>query len=247
MSLHPRQYRVVVVVFFCSLFLGNIQADELGSFGDRIFQFQKKLALRGNTLAQYKLGTLYEFGISVPPNVEEASKWYRKAAAEQYGPAINRLTYLQIKSSGFKPETHGEWLEELEELADSSDAHALILLGQMHHQGIHVEQNLKTALDMLERASSLGHTEVDSEIEQIQHKLTPLAKPKKTTQAVKAKTSVKPDATVKSAPPKVDREAIARERKLQQEEKRKRYHEQMQKLQEETRLLQEQQQWAEEN
>ena len=52
----------------------SVNAVELGAFGNSVFQFQKRMASKGNTSAEYKLGTFYEFGISVPSNIEEATK-----------------------------------------------------------------------------------------------------------------------------------------------------------------------------
>lgn len=240
------------LIYFISavlLFSGPLMADELGSFGDRIFQFQEKLAKRGNVLAQYKLGTLYEFGVSVPANVKQATIWYKKAAEKDYTPAINRLTYLEIVQTGFDEQKHGEWFQQLESLADSADANALILLGQMHHHGTYVEKDLYSALDMLSQASSLGHTEVDSEIEAIKREIDDInqlktikkeAKPEKK-QPAKKKPATKPTKQSKPKPAKPVKKQES------EAEKRKRYEEAMRRIQQEARLLQEQQQWAEEN
>ena len=76
-----------VVSLFVFLFLFqsiSVNAAESGSFGSRIFQIQEKIAMKGNTLAEYKLGTLYEFGVSVEPSSEQASIWYKKAAKKNY-------------------------------------------------------------------------------------------------------------------------------------------------------------------
>ena len=135
-----RQLWVLVVSILAVFQIAHVNAVELGSFGQRIFQFQEKLAQGGNTLAQYKLGTLYEFGVSVKPDLEKARVWYKKAAAKGYKPAINRLTYLDVKKSGFDEKKHTAWFEDVLAESESSEANALILLGQMNRHGIAVEK-----------------------------------------------------------------------------------------------------------
>jgi len=240
-----------LTVLTCSLlYLPNATAEDLGSFGDRIFQFQEKLAKRGNVLAQYKLGTLYEFGISVPANNEKAAEWYRKAADKEYIPAINRLIYLDVLKNGFNPQKHTDWFNELLILVDSADANALILLGQMNHHGIHVKQDLNKALDLLSKASSYGHTEVDSEIDIILVKIDALAE-KANAKKAEAKPEAKPK---KKAPkkknaskPKPKKSAAQRKKELEAKQKRQRYEAAMKKLEEESKILKQQQDWAEGN
>lgn len=231
------------------LFLSShLQAVELGNFGSRIFQFQQKLADRGNVLAQYKLGTLYEFGVSVPASVEQAKIWYEKAAKKEYVPAINRLIYLEIIQSGFDQKKHGQWFDKLQEQASLADANALILLGQMRHNGVHVKTDLVKALALLSQASSLGHTEVDSEIDAIQRKIEKNNQ-ESDAKRNKVKSQSEPDKkTVKSS--KKQEKLIVPDTKkiderLSKEAKHRRYEEAMRKLQQEAQMLEEQQKWAE--
>ena len=51
----------------------------------------RALALEGDAEAQYLLGTMYENGLGVRFNDEEAKKWYRKAAAQGYAEARRAL------------------------------------------------------------------------------------------------------------------------------------------------------------
>ena len=159
------------ISIFALVTVSGVSAVELGNFGDHIFKFQKSMAQRGDTLAQYKLGTLYEFGVSVKADANEARVWYKKAAAKKYTPAINRLTYLEIKKSGFDKTRHASWFEGLQKQVESDDPNALILLGQMSRHGIYVDKNLNKSIVLLKRASSLGFTEVDSEVDEIEREI----------------------------------------------------------------------------
>jgi len=222
------------------------RSEELGGFGNHIFMFQQKLAKKGNVLAQYKLGTLYEFGVSVKPNVNQAREWYQLAAKKGYKPAINRNTYLDIRTSGFNPQKHNQWLSDLQSLADSLDPNALILLGQMHRHGIGVKKDLNKSLEMLSEASSLGYTEIDSEIDvltleideqEAKQKRKAISSQKKKQQAQKQK-------KIKEAKLKQKQAEEARKKKAL-EEKRRRFNEALKKQQEEARLLEQQQNWSE--
>jgi len=236
-----------VMFFFCFMLQSQVvKAEELGAFGARIFMFQEKLAKKGNVRAQYKLGTLYEFGVSVKPNIEQASHWYQLAAKSDYLPAINRNTYLEVKASGFIPQKHNQWLSGLINLVDTADPNALILLGQMHRHGIGVKKDLEKSLGLLSRASSLGHTEIDTEIDEISRELEKqdavaiankkrkeLANKKKKAEARKKRDE---EMRIKNKQKKKQKEA---------DEKLRRYEEAMRKIREEEQLLEEQQKWAE--
>lgn len=235
--------------FVCFVaFASSIYAVDLGSFGDRIFQFQEKLANSGNKLAQYKLGTLYEFGVSVEPNMEQAKTWYKKSAAQDYQPAINRLTFLDVKQHGYDEEKHSEWFESVLKSVDANEPDALILLGQMNRHGIVVDKNLNLAVGLLQRASSLGHTEVDSQIDELKSEIRSkkrMKEAKKKQQEVARKKPVekKPAPRPKVVQAKSTKSAAVK--KAEREAKRRRYEEAMRKLYQETLLLQQQQEWAE--
>ena len=234
------------IIFFLLASSSQLYAVDLGSFGDRIFQFQEKLAKGGNKLAQYKLGTLYEFGVSVEPNMEQARVWYEKSAEQGYQPAINRLTYLEVKQSGYAEDKHGAWFEQVLKLVDENEPDAMILLGQMNRYGIVVDQNLNLAVGLLARASSLGHTEVDSQIDELKREIRARKQQKKAAesrQEVVEKKPVKKKKPVKVANNKTTRSKA--NKRAEREAKRRRYEEAMRKLYRETLLLQQQQEWAE--
>jgi len=240
-----------ISLFFiiCLLFQNaSLKADE-NAFGYRIFVMQEKQANRGNTLAQFKLGTFYEFGISVKPDAEKAKMWYEKAVKKKNRAATNRLIYLDIKQNGYEAPLHASWLTNISAKAKNANANALIILGQLHQHGLGVNKDLKKALGFLEHASSLGHTELYKEIANINKQINPeINKPpvkkaevttkndKAKAKPVKAPTKQKPKKAKKKAKvQKVDKTA----------QKRKKYEETMRKLYLENLILQEQQEWTE--
>jgi len=242
-----------------SLSFISAYAESLGTFGDRIFEFQEKMAHKGNTFAEYKLGTLYEFGVSVKPDPVEASKWYKKAARKNYTPAINRLTYLDIKQNGYDRTRHDPWFKQLLNQVSSKEPNALILLGQMNRYGINVDKNLDKAIEYLELASALGHTEVDSEIDEINREIeaskaitkTTISKPENKPANKINKPEVKPATKPVYKPTAAKKTINTPVKKIVTEEsveqKRIKYEAAMKKLMEENRLMEQQQKWAESN
>ena len=216
-------------------------ADALGDFGARVFQFQEKLAMKGNHLAQYKLGTMYELGVAVESNLDEALGWYQKSADQGYQPAKNRITYLEIQHRGYDKNRHEKWLKDVQNSAQSLESDAILLLGQMYHYGVAVDKDLDQALALLSRASSLGHTEIDNEIAAVEVELRAREKAKQDAQQAaqqQQKQSVSEAARSREEQARLEAEAI-------KAEKRRRYEETIRKIMEEQRIIEEQQRWAE--
>jgi hypothetical protein len=67
---------------------GLARADEIDT---RLFQLQLKLAQGGDPNAQYYLGEMYEQGLGTEVNLEEAFKWYAKAAEKGHTYAKRKL------------------------------------------------------------------------------------------------------------------------------------------------------------
>ncbi len=245
-----RVFSKAVLMSCCLLWLNPLYAVDLGSFGERIFQFQEKLANNGNKLAQYKLGTLYEFGISVPPNQEQARLWYTQSASQGYQPAIDRLTYLEVRQNGYNEKTHQEWFERVLTQAEAYEPDSLILLGQMNRHGIVVDQDLRLAINLLQQASAQGHTEVDSQIDELKREIHANQKrlqASKQQQAAQAKPVEQPKP--KPLPAKVVEQPrpakVEVDEQAEIEDRRRRYEKAMRELYKEELLLQQQQEWAE--
>ncbi len=72
--------------------------------GRRLFQdgFYKRameqllpIAAEGSMEAQYAVGYMYYYGFGVPQDTASGGFWIRRAAAQQYEPAIKALTLIQ--------------------------------------------------------------------------------------------------------------------------------------------------------
>lgn len=137
------------------LLLGTSFVVSAENFDAGIFEFQQKLADSGNAQAQFKVGNMYESGRGVSLDLTAAMQWYEKSAANNYKPAKNRLTYLQVKRGGFRPE-HKSWLNEVKTDADAGDGEASMMLGEMYEYGVGMPKNLVQAQSEYKRASVKG-------------------------------------------------------------------------------------------
>lgn len=246
------------------IFFNPVNADD-STFGSQIFKIQKKHALKGNTLAQYSLGTFIEYGISVKPDPKEAIVWYEKAAAKHHKPAANRIIYLDIKLNGYKESTHNAWVNKINDEASRGNIDSIIILGQLNYYGLGVKKNLPKALKLLLKASSRGRIEVDTEINQLKKltgKSTTNQKAVVNTKVEKEPEVSKPDA-VKTSKPKADvakkskpksvsknksppKKTASKKSKAEKElARRKKYEAALRKQHREELILEQQQEWSE--
>lgn len=105
--------RIAYIFLVCGLIAGISGAwAENYDPSASVYRFQKKMAERGNASSQFKLGLMYETGSGVKTDIIHAIRWYRKAASQDYKPAQNRLTYLNIKKERFSPK-YKHWSHNL--------------------------------------------------------------------------------------------------------------------------------------
>ena len=240
-------------LLYCLIFQSPILKADVNSFGHRIFVMQEKQANKGNALAQFELGTFYEFGLSVKPDTEKAKAWYEKAAKQKNEAASSRLIYLDIKENGYNESLHANWLSNVSKKANNGRADSLIILGQLYQHGLGVKKDLKKAVKLLSSASSLGHAEVDKEIALIKEKIakTENKAVKKKQPAVTKKVEKKSTRPAKAAPKKTQAQnqssTVKRNKERDAAIKRQKYEETMRKLYLETLILQQQQEWTEES
>lgn len=238
---------LILICLSASFHLAN--ADE-NSFGYRVFKMQEKMAKRGSALAQYKLGTFYEYGISVTADTDAAIIWYTKASEKRNKAAVNRLIYLDMKRQGYNDVTQADWIKRIQQEAAAGNVHSIILLGQLHHYGIGVKKDLMKACNLLQKASSQGHTEVDDEVDLINLKMAankPKPKIQKPVVVVAKQNEQKSPSDSPAKKPTKKASSKAANKKKIADEKRRKYERAMQKLKEEASILEQQQEWSEDD
>ncbi len=144
---------LLVFVFFAEV--SSVQADGL-------FDFQMKLATKGNAEAQFKVGDMYETGFGVKTNMKEAELWTHKAAKQGHETAKFKLLYWDMKKNGMKGGNRAKY-EALMKKAEAGNGQAMLYVGKMNAHGVGVKKNYDKALDWLNKATFIGVTEAERE------------------------------------------------------------------------------------
>lgn len=129
---------------------------------DGLFDFQMKLAQKGNAEAQFKVGEMYETGFGVKEDKAEAANWIMKAADQGHETAGFKLLYWDIEKNGVSDANKGK-LEELRAKAKDGNAQAQYYVGKMYSRGVGVERDSGKALDWLNKAALVGVLEAERE------------------------------------------------------------------------------------
>jgi TPR repeat protein len=78
---------------------------------ERLFKVQLAMAEKGDTRAQYYLGEMHEQGLGTRQNVDEAFKWYSKAAEQGDSLALRKLAHRKEIITEIKQEQEAEKLK----------------------------------------------------------------------------------------------------------------------------------------
>ncbi|MEH8120046.1 tetratricopeptide repeat protein, partial [Aeromonas allosaccharophila] len=116
---------------------------------------------RGNALAQYTLGQMYEEGLGEAQNYGRAVGWYRKAAEQGDVAAQNSLGRMYEKGQGVE-EDYQQAAVWFRKAAEQGDAGAQYHLGLMYHDGKGVERDGKQAVAWCRKAAEQGYNEAQA-------------------------------------------------------------------------------------
>jgi len=148
---------LAVVVFITEISAAN---------ADMVFDFQMKLAQKGNAEAQFKVGEMYESGRGVEKNMIEAKRWINKAAAQGNQAAGYKLLYYDLQKNGVTKDNKTK-LGDLQDAARDGDGYAQYYVGLMHSRGVGLKKSSNSALDWLGKASLVGVTAAEAEIARV--------------------------------------------------------------------------------
>lgn len=124
---------------------------EQGKFQEAFHKY-RALAESGSVTAQIFIGWMYEVGRGVIRDLDEAGRWYRRAA--EAGSPLARF-HLALLCIG--QEQYAAALEWLNMAADQNYAPALFRLAHMYRVGLGVHQNRHKAYEYYGEAARLGH------------------------------------------------------------------------------------------
>jgi len=133
------------------------------SQADGLFDFQMKLAQKGNAEAQFKVGEMYETGFGVKQDMTEANNWITKAANQGHETAGFKLLYWDMKKNGVTDANKAE-VETLKTKANEGNPQAQYYMGKMYAEGVGVKKNSDKAIGWLNKAALVGVLAAESEI-----------------------------------------------------------------------------------
>ena len=158
---------------------------------DGLFDFQMKLAQKGNAEAEFKIGEMYETGFGTTKNMKLAKEWISKAAAQGHEMAKFKLLYWDMKKNGITKNNKAQF-KDLTDKANSENAGAEFYLGKIYAEGAGVRVNREKALDLYSKATLKGNVEAERAASQLhdqirQEELARKAAEQKREAALKAK------------------------------------------------------------
>ncbi len=115
----------------------------------------RPIASKGNSLAQYKLGVLYEKGNGVDQNSAESFYWWKLAASNGHARSQYHLGILYYQGKGTEKnfDNAASWIKKS---AENGDKFAHVTLGLFYLDGHGVNKNLINSYMWLEIASKKG-------------------------------------------------------------------------------------------
>jgi hypothetical protein len=130
---------------------------------DGLFDFQMKLANKGNAEAQFKVGEMYETGFGTKKDMEQARLWIDKANAQGHETAGFKLLYWDLEKNGVTKANKAA-VENLKAKANGGNAQAQYYVGKMNAYGVGTKKNTKKGLDWLNKAALVGVLEAEREM-----------------------------------------------------------------------------------
>ena len=130
---------------------------------DGLFDFQMKLAQKGNAEAQYKVGEMYETGFGVKEDKVEARNWITKASDQGHETAGFKLLYWDIEKNGIT-DANKAGLDSLRAKAKEGNPQAEYYVGKMYSRGVGVSRDSGKAIKWLNKAAFVGVLEAEREV-----------------------------------------------------------------------------------
>ncbi|VAW54288.1 hypothetical protein MNBD_GAMMA05-777 [hydrothermal vent metagenome] len=128
-----------------------------------LFDFQMKLAKKGNAEAEYKVGEMYETGFGVKQDMVEATNWITKSASQGHETARFKLLYWDLEKNGVTA-SNKKNLEELKVKAKEGNPQAQFYVGKMQANGVGLKQDYNKAINWLNKAAFVGILEAEREL-----------------------------------------------------------------------------------
>jgi TPR repeat protein/uncharacterized caspase-like protein len=116
----------------------------------------RRAADLGSADAACDLGWLYQNGLGVPADLQQAAAWYRRAAQAGHVMAANNLGVLYKNGLGVERD-YTEALRWYRKAAEAGNAEAENNIGVMYNDGLGVSRDAKQAVQWFTRAAQNGN------------------------------------------------------------------------------------------
>jgi len=133
------------------------------SQADGLFDFQMKLAEKGNAEAEFKVGEMYETGFGVKQDMKEAENWIKKAAEKGHETANFKLLYWDLEKNGVTS-SNKAGLASLQAKANEGNPQAQYYVGKMYSRGVGLKKDPDQAISWLNKAAFVGVLEAEREM-----------------------------------------------------------------------------------
>ena len=144
----------------------GIAAYKRGHYEVALYDFEKR-ADQGDPIAQFCLGYMYKHGKGVKANSQTALDWYKKAAKQNYAPALNDAAVMHVllledighpfgkiaKNLPNFTETKESIVDFFQFGADMGDPIAQYNLGVLYSHGYEVPKDADMALKLFQKAA----------------------------------------------------------------------------------------------
>lgn len=153
---------LVVVTATCGSSLAGINEGEAAllkkDYATALKEF-RPLAARGDALAQYRLGRMYEYGSGVAADMPQAMTWLGKSAAQGNGFAQTELGIIYATGDGGVPRDDAQAIAWLQKGANHGNATAQYNLGLMYAKGQGVTTDYAQAVAWYRQAADQGQVD----------------------------------------------------------------------------------------
>jgi predicted aspartyl protease len=132
----------------------------------RALEQLRTLAGKGDAIAQFNLGVIYQDGNGVPKDAEVAAQWYRKAADQGYADAQYNLGWMYDAGEGMPRNAPlaAKWYRKA---AEQGNADAQFSLASMYEDGKGLAKDENLAVHWYRKAAEQGDASAQKKLDRL--------------------------------------------------------------------------------
>lgn len=159
-------WRILILIIFFIIPIAHAD-DNIDWVMQQRLHTQLVAAKKGNEAAQLEVGTMYERGLGVEKNMQQAIKWLDKAAAQGSVTAKAELGIIYFLGRGVTP-NYGKAYNLLSAAATKRIPNAQYYLGRSYELGKGTQKDLTKALYWYREAANNGYYPARAKVKALQ-------------------------------------------------------------------------------